>query len=147
MEKSAIREFPFKPSKSQAVDAGVKTTTIIFLGFSWAFCSPLGSWKALPAPYPSASLAAHWDEQDVPHQRRRLARLPRAQAAHLGEPHSPQAASSPRWGALCTQAEFCSLATKISQGKIRKLKKTPQSLCLLVRMKRTPEFAKNRISK
>lgn len=61
---------------------------IIFLGFS-CMLNP-GLLEGTLCSYPSAPLAAHWGEQEVPHQRRRLQRLHRAQAtaAHLDEPHS-----------------------------------------------------------
>lgn len=79
-------------SKLPAFEISAKLQQLMLVWKPWkssfcvsAACSALGSWKSPPVPYPSAMLAAHWDEQDAPHQRRRLHRA-QATAAHLMSP-------------------------------------------------------------
>lgn len=85
-----IREHFFSNLPAFETSAKLQQSMLVWKPWKSSFCvsaacSALGSWKSPAVPYPSAMLAALWDGQDAPQQRRRLCRA-QATAAH---PESP----------------------------------------------------------
>lgn len=131
-----LENISFQSQQNSAVDAGVKTMKSSF----WV-SSALGSWKAPPVPHPSATLAAHWDEQGV-HTRGE------GWEGCTGHCCPPWWAHS---GCQLTQVSCSGHTRRVSLSNNKDLPRENQQakkpLCLLLRMKMTPEFAKPLIFK